>query len=92
MSGFKNVFDGLSVKNVTIPAAMAVLGWGGHTFLVFHDQETKLAAHDQQIAALSDGQVKTHTALDSLSDTIIRIEGKIDVLTTKIDDDRARHK
>lgn len=72
---------------------MAVVGWASHTMLELNGQAVQLQNHDTQIKALFAGQKETHDALQSLNTTVVRVEGKIDVVNQKIDDDRnARRK
>lgn len=77
-------FDyGNLVRNIAVSVALTALGAGAHQVVESASQERTLAAHSEQIAKLSDEVEKVDVG-------IARIEGKIDVLNQKIDDDRTR--
>jgi hypothetical protein len=71
---------------------VGLLGWVGHGLLSAYTDSSKLDQHTQQIEKLWEGQKATHDSLQELSVTVARIDGKIDVLGQKIDDDRAKAK
>jgi hypothetical protein len=84
----KELFENSAVKSVTISVLMAALGWAGNTLMQVPSTNVKLDEHTKQIAALSDAQSKTSDKLDRITDSLGRIEAKVDVANQKIDDDR----
>lgn len=76
-------------KGSALSIVMAGAGFLVHVAVASDAQEKKLAEHDTQIQHLLDGQQRTNGALNNVSVTIARVEGKIDVLNQKIDDDRS---
>lgn len=83
-------------KGGLLSVAMAGAGFLFHVAVASDKQETKLEQHDAQIQRLVEGQVAAHKDLNDVAVTIARVEGKLDVLNQKIDDDRSsansRHK
>jgi hypothetical protein len=87
-----NVFHALTdndtVRTVFIAIVTGALGWGSHAVMELNVQSQRLETHDKQLQVLFEGQNRTHQALQDLNTTIVRVEGKIDVVNQKIDDDR----
>ncbi len=82
MITLRSMLDSEAVRTTVISAAVATFGWAGHTALELRDHNAQLQLHDIQIKSLASGQAATH-------DVVVRIEGKIDTVNQKIDDDRA---
>lgn len=90
---FQSLIGSDTIRTAAISGTMAIIGWVSHTMLELNGQAAQLQSHDAQIKALFSGQRETHEALQSLTTTVVRVEGKIDVVNQKIDDDRnARRK
>lgn len=89
-------FNGDAFKGAVISGIGAVAVWSGHTLITKHDetrdQATVLAAHTQQIAAL---QATTNSTQDKVNTIIIsqtRMEGVVNTINQKLDDDRRQQK
>jgi peptidoglycan hydrolase CwlO-like protein len=76
---------------VILAIVTGVGGWAVHAFSLFNLDQTKLDEHTAQIQHLQQGQKETHEALNNVAVTLARVDGKIDVLSQKIDDDRAQN-
>ena len=82
-------FNNGTTKSLSITALVAVGGWTANTLINAHGQSDVLAAHTQQLDKLWQGQAQTHNDIQSLSVVVATVNGKLDVLGQKIDDDRA---
>jgi hypothetical protein len=78
------------LKSGMLPTVAACVGFLFHQAVASNEQQHELQDHTTQIQKLIQGQEATHTDLNGVSVTIARIEGKLDVLNQKIDDDRNR--
>ena len=86
------MLDSASLRTGLIVSVLSsVLVFGGHQILKTVTQEDQLNAQAKQIETLSAGQAQTHDQVKDLAATVARIEGKIDVVSQKIDDDRHTH-
>lgn len=85
VSGF---FHSELARTAAVSAVMAIAGWGGSTLLTASDNSLVLQTHTGQIQHIFESQKETKDALEKVSTAIIRIDGKIDVINQKIDDDR----
>lgn len=85
-----SVFDNGIVKNIAISLAMGAVGFGSHQVIESVGQQRQLETQSMQIQKLFEGQSQTHTQVQDLSVALARMEGKIDVLNQKIDDDRSK--
>ena len=84
-----NMLDSASVRTGLIVSVLSsVIVFGGHQVLKTVTQEDQLTAQAKQIETLSAGQAETHDQVKDLAAIVARIEGKIDVVSQKIDDDR----
>lgn len=81
-------WKGDAVKGVVLSAIVSSLIYMGHIFLQGHDQQSTLDQHTKQIEALETTAKLTSESVQQLAVTSTRIEGKLDTLSTKIDDDR----
>jgi hypothetical protein len=77
---------------VVLAAVSCLGGWGIHALSVFNLDQQKLDEHTAQIQHLQTGQRETHDKLNDIGITILKVDGKLDVLNQKIDDDRANAK
>jgi hypothetical protein len=84
----QKALERITVKGLIIPVVMGLLGWGGHTLLSAYSVGIEVDNHTQQLKALWDSQRQTHNDIQTVVNTVTRIDGKIDVLNQKIDDDR----
>lgn len=85
-------FNNSTVKSIAISVLVGTGGWAAHTLVGSAGNSQVLAMHGKQLDALTQGQQKTDDALDRLAITVTRIDGKLDTVNQKIDDDRAaRH-
>lgn len=79
-------------KSAAVLAVITALaGWGLHALIAVNAAGTKLDEHTVQIQKLWEGQKETHETLSNVNVTLARIDGKIDTLNQKVDDDRAAH-
>jgi hypothetical protein len=88
MNILENFFNNGTTKSLAITALVAIGGWTANTLIGAHSAEGVLAEHTRQLAALFQGQVETHKSINDLVVAVTAVDGKIDVLGTKIDDDR----
>ena len=84
-------FTSATIKSLLLSVLVGAGGWTAHTLLESNGNAQVLAAHGKQLDALTAGQAKTDDALDGLAVTVARIDGKLDVVNQKIDDDRRLH-
>jgi hypothetical protein len=90
MSALSALFGADAMKTAVVSVVMATCGWAGHTVLEMNAQSKVLDEHTVQIQKLFDGQAETHKSLQDVTTTLTRMEGKIDVVNQKVDDDRSR--
>lgn len=76
-------------KGGALSVVMAGAGFLVHVAVASNAQDQKIEQHDAQIQKLIEGQIATHRELNEVFVAIARVEGKLDVLSTKIDDDRS---
>jgi peptidoglycan hydrolase CwlO-like protein len=79
-----------ALRSVALSATMAIVGFVSHQMIASVGQEKQLATHDQQIAKLFESQGEIHKSVEDLAIAVARVEGKLDVLNQKIDDDRSK--
>lgn len=84
----KELMDSGILKNILLSGAMAAVGFVSHQMVSSAKQEQILVQHDTQIQKLYEDKATTHKDMNDLTVTVTRVEGKIDVLNQKIDDDR----
>jgi hypothetical protein len=84
-----NIFDSAVVKNIAISLLMGAVGFGSHQMIESVSQTKQLDTQTAQIQKLFEGQTATHTQVEDLGVALARMEGKLDVLNQKIDDDRS---
>ena len=84
----QHFFDASWLKSVTLSLVIGGLGWTAHTLLTSDGNARLLTEHTQQLEKLAAGQEKTADALQNMAVTITRIDGKLDTVNQKIDDDR----
>ena len=89
MSVLSTLATSEAVRTAAFSVVFAGLGYAGHTAYEVSSQATKIETHDAQIQKLFDGQHETHQALQDLNTVVVRVEGKLDVVNQKIDDDRS---
>ena len=93
MPAIRTLIDSDAVRTAAISAVVATFGWAGHTALELRDHNAQLRIHDAQIRSLTDGQNATRDSIKDVGVAIARVEGKVDTVNQKIDDDRAtRHR
>jgi peptidoglycan hydrolase CwlO-like protein len=85
-----NIFENSVVKNIAISLVMGAIGFGTHQAVESVSQTHQLETQNTQIQKLFEGQSETHTQVQDLSVALARMEGKLDVLNQKIDDDRSK--
>lgn len=85
---FSKAMDSGTVKGAALSIVCAVGGFFINQ--VKHDSniDSTIAWHTKALSDLRDGQTATNKALDEHALTLMKIDGKLDVITTKIDDDR----
>lgn len=90
MSVLESFFKNDTTKSVGLGALLSVAGWAAHALIGAENNATVLANHTKQLDAQSAAITQTADSVQHLTVAVTRIDGKIDVLTTKIDDDRHR--
>jgi hypothetical protein len=85
-----NIFESGTVKSIAIGLVMSAVGFGSHQVIESVSQAHQLESQSAQIQKLFEGQSETHTQVQDLSVALARMEGKLDVLNQKIDDDRSK--
>jgi len=80
--------SGDAVKGVLLSATFAILGFVCKQAVSEFRVDSTLEWHGKAITELQSGQQATHQKLEDLAVTSARIDGKLDVLSQKIDDDR----
>lgn len=89
-------FSSEAWKGFVFSLVVGGLGFAGHYFLSQHDVQASvqvtLDQHSKEISDLLQSSKDTTVAINQLNVTTTRIEGKIDTLNQKIDDDRQQHK
>lgn len=88
MNGLEHFFNNGTVKSLALSALLGLGGWTAHTLISTEGNSQTLAAHGRQLDTLEQGQDKTQEALQGLSVAVAKIDGKLDVVNQKIDDDR----
>lgn len=89
MNIFELFLNNTTTKSVAVSILVGTGGWAAHTLVGAQANATVLAAHTQQLERLWQGQGQASAALQGLGVAITRIDGKLDVVNQKIDDDRA---
>lgn len=84
----RGVLENSTTKSVGLSVLMAIAGYMFHAYGQLNQQELQIADNQQQIKELQLNQDTTKVAIDNVAISITRIEGKLDVLNQKIDDDR----
>jgi hypothetical protein len=77
-----------TVKTIGIALLTGAIGFGSKQVIESYGQNHVVEEHTQQIGKLFDIAKKTQDGLQEQAVTTARIEGKIDVINQKIDDDR----
>lgn len=85
-----NLLENTTVKGVALSLAMGAVGFGSHQVIESISQQHQLETQSGQIQKLFEGQASARTQSQELSVALARMEGKLDVLNTKIDDDRSK--
>jgi hypothetical protein len=85
-------FNNATTKSLALSILVGAGGWTAHTLIGAQNNGQVLAVHTQQLAELKQGQQKVDEALDSLAITVTRMDGKLDTVNQKIDDDRRTHR
>lgn len=82
------VFDSGTVKGAAL--SIACTAGGFLISQVKHETtvDSTIAWHSKALSDLKEGQTATNKALDEHALTLMKIDGKLDVITTKIEDDR----
>lgn len=89
----QDLLDSKTLRTGVISVTMAILGYAGHAAIEVNKQGDILDAHTATIQELKKGQDETHHVLADLTTAVVRVEGKVDVVNQKIDDDReAKHR
>jgi Tfp pilus assembly protein PilN len=86
--GLSRYIGGGTLKGVGISVIMGVLGFATKSLLQVNTQQQILEQHSQALATLSTSAQKTSDSVQALTITTARVEGKIDVLKQRIDDQR----
>ena len=81
-------FNNSTTKSLAITALVAVGGWTANT-LISARNDTTLEQHGVRLQKLSEGQAQTQKDIGALAVSVTAVNGKIDVIGQKIDDDRA---
>lgn len=81
-------FDSSTVKGAAL--SIACTAGGFLISQVKHETtvDSTIAWHSKALADLKTGQAATNQALSEHALTLMKIDGKLDVITTKIEDDR----
>lgn len=77
-----------SVKGAAVSFVVTAIGFVAHQYVRQNEVDTQLSWHSKAITDLRTGQDLTHNSLEAHSIILERIEGKLDVVNQKIDDDR----
>lgn len=83
-----NILDNSIVKQAAMYLFVAAVGFGSNKIVESVSQGRIVEQQAIEIKGLSDGQEKTHSDVQDLGIALARIEGKIDVLNQKVEDDR----
>jgi uncharacterized membrane protein len=82
-------FDISTVKGVILSLAMGAVGFGAHQIVDASSDKHTLDEHTQQIEKLFEIAKQNQLSLQDAAVAAARIEGKLDVINQKIDDDRS---
>lgn len=77
-----------AIKSLLLSALIGAGGWTAHTLISTEGNTQVLAEHSRQLEKLEQGQEQTRSTLSDLEVTMKGIDGKLDVVNQKIDDDR----
>lgn len=77
-----------ATKSVAVSILVGAFGWTAHTLIITQSNGQTLTEHTAQLNSLEEGQKDTREVLQLLSVTIAKMDGKLDVVNQKIDDDR----
>ncbi len=86
--GLARFIGGGTLKGVAISVIMGVLGFATKSLLQVNTQQQILQQHSQQLDQLRASTTTTSDNVQALTITTARIEGKIDVLRQRLDDQR----
>jgi hypothetical protein len=84
----KVIADSTTSKNVMLSAIVGVGGFAIHQAMVWSDVQKDVAWHSAAIKELKANSDLTQKAITDHTVTLSRIDGKLDVINQKIDDDR----
>lgn len=82
------LFNSALAKGVFASLLVGLGGWTAHTLVEARSNSQMLSAHTQQLDRLEAGQTKQEDTLKGLGVAVAQINGKLDVVNQKIDDDR----
>lgn len=82
-------FNNSTTKSLAITALVAVSGWTANTLIGARNDASTLEQHGAWLQKLSEGQAQTQKDIGALVVSVTAVNGKIDVIGQKIDDDRA---
>lgn len=85
-----NIFENSTVKGIALSLAMGAIGFGSKQVIESYGQIHMLDEHTQQIGKLFEIAKQNQQNLQESAVSMARIEGKIDVLNQKVDDDRSK--
>jgi hypothetical protein len=91
MSVLAKLFGSDTIKGTLVTLILGAVGVAWHSSVQLDQQEVQLKQQADAISTLNAKADDRDLAITDLKITLSRIDGKIDVLAAKIDDDRRRH-